>query len=242
VKLLVMDSMPAAADVIANDLGRALNLQVFHASCQNEAMRRIEVERDTVGVLVFFLETHPERGLSFIRDVKELCEALAIRSPDFIVLTPGDLDAGYLKRFRMVGAECRVYGFPRELSATVRRMIHERSCENGKPTIVVERGVPRTRFHLLGPAGRELLSYGHRLLPMMNAFAINFGVELSTNELAEAADILSGSVKVYLMRLRAGYDEAREKVGVKIPGNVVFCTMRKDGGFVHVLRARVVFV
>jgi hypothetical protein len=76
---------------------------------------------------------------------------------------------------------------------------------------------------------------------MMNCFAINFGTELSTLTLAETAEIAIASVRVYLSRLRARYDEARMKVGVDVPGREVFCTRRKDGAFVHVLRARVLF-
>jgi hypothetical protein len=227
---------------MAQDLNRALGLQAFHASSIEDATRQLEVERDRIGVVVFFLDSHPETGLSFVRDVKELCELSAIRCPHFVVLTPGDLDAGYLRQFRMAGAECRVYGFPKELHATVRRIAFERACENGKPNIVVERALHRTKFYLVGPSGREVLAYGPRLMPMMNAFAVNFGTELSTAELAETADILVGSVRVYLMRLRAGYEKAREKVGVCVPAKAVFCTLRKDGGFVHVLKARVVFI
>jgi hypothetical protein len=120
-------------------------------------------------------------------------------------------------------------------------MVFEAACEKGKPTIIVDRSGPIIKFYLLGPGDRELIGYGPRLVPMMNYYAINFGTELSTSILAEAADITDSSVKVYIKRLREGFDEARIKVGVEIPGRSVFCTRRKDGAFVHVLRARVVF-
>ena len=59
--------------------------------------------------------------------------------------------------------------------------------------------------------------------------------------MAEAADISLGYVRVYLNRIRAVYDKTRIIVGVDIPGVEVFWTGRKDGAYVHVLKARVLF-
>jgi len=76
---------------------------------------------------------------------------------------------------------------------------------------------------------------------ILNYLAIHYGTEISTRTLAEVADITEASVRVYLNRLRARFDEARLKVGVEIPGKDVFRTFRRDGAFVHILRARVMF-
>jgi hypothetical protein len=59
--------------------------------------------------------------------------------------------------------------------------------------------------------------------------------------LAEVADISEPYVRVYLHRLKSRYDQARMKVGVGIQGKEVFRTFRRDGGYVHVLSARVMF-
>jgi len=76
----------------------------------------------------------------------------------------------------------------------------------------------------------------------MNHFAINFGMEIPTETLAEVAEITISSVKVYLRRLRAGFEVSSRRAGLYISGENVFCTFRKDGAFVHMLRARVLFV
>lgn len=241
-KLLVMDSISAAGATIAHDLTRTLGHHTAYASCPDEVFMRLKCEKDAVGIIVFFLEAIPEMGLAFVRNVREFCSFSAIRCPRFLVLTPGNLRRGYRCKFRTFGAECIVYGFPEQLYATAGEMVFEAICENGKPTIVVERVAHRTEFWLLGPAGRELFSVGSRLLPMMNYFAIHFGTELSTADLAEATETTLVSVRVYLDRLRERFDEAARKVGVTIAGKDVFCTFRKDGGFMHVLRARVLFI
>ena len=240
-KILVVDPVSAAGLTFARGLKDRLGNETRYAQSTNEAQRWLQIEKDAIGVVILFLEAGPEPGLSFIRKIREFCEAAAIRPPSFLVLTPGTMRDGYEGRFRAMRAECLLYGYEKQLYSTVRRLIFDATCERGRPTIVVDRSGRYARFDLLGPASSELISYGPSLLPMMNQFAINFGTELSTSRLAEACDITRFSVPTYLNRLRAGFDFARIKVGVDIPGNQVFHTMRKDGGFVHILRARVLF-
>jgi hypothetical protein len=240
-KILVVDSVAAACSSLAHGLKEALGNETLCASSAAEALCWFQVERDSIGVVIFFLETDPNSGFSFIRKIQDFCQAMTIRRPRFLVLTPGPLTAGFDSRFRTIGAECILYGFAQQLYATARRLIFEAICENKKTTILVDRTGLESKFLVVGPARPELISCGHRLLPMMNCFAINFGTELSTLDLADAAEIAIASVRVYLSRLRARYDEARMKVGVDVPGREVFCTRRKDGAFVHILRARVLF-
>jgi hypothetical protein len=237
-----MDSISAAGATIAHDLTRKLGHHTAYASCADEVFRYLKSEQDAVGIIVFFLEAIPEVGVAFVRKVREFCSFAAIRCPRFLVLTPGNLRLGYRHKFRTFGAECIVYGFPEQLYATAGEMIFEATCENGKPTFVVERMAHNTKFWLLGPAGRELIAIGPRQFSILNCFAINFGTELSTADLAESADITLASVRVYLDRLRERFNEAAQKVGVTIAAHDVFCTFRKDGGFVHLLRARVLFI
>jgi len=77
---------------------------------------------------------------------------------------------------------------------------------------------------------------------MMNYFAVNFCTELSTLMLADITEITPDYVRVYLKRLRDRFDEARLRVGVETPGKDVFCTRRRDGAFVHILKAHVRFI
>ena len=240
-KILVMDSISAAGATIARDLTKTLGHCTLYTSSPDDVLHRLKSEKDAVGIIIFFLETNPETGLAFLQKVREFCAFATILCPRFLALTPGSLSPGYRHKFRAFGARCIVYGFPAELYATVSEMIFEIKCENGKPTIVVDRAAHRTKFWLLGPAGRELIAIGPRQLPLMNYFAINYGLELSTADLAEAIESTLVSIRVYLDRLRRKYDEAAQKVGVTIAGKDVFYTIRNDGGFVHVLRARVLF-
>jgi len=242
VKLLVFDSITAAGATIAHDLTRKLGHHTTYASSVDEVFGHLKSEKDAVGIIVFFLEAIPEVGVAFVRKVREFCSLAAIRCPRFLVLTPGNLRRGYSRRFRALGAHCIVYGFPEELYATAGEMVFEATCENGMPTIVVERVAHNTKFWLLGPSDRELIAIGPRQFQIMNCFAINYRTELSTADLAETADKTLASIRVYLERLRDRFDEAAQRVGVTVAGKNVFCTVRKDGGFVHILRARVLFI
>lgn len=181
---------------------------------------------------------------AFIREVRDLCLFAAFCCPRILVTTPGGLSRRYLgfrRRFKGSGAHCIVAGNPGELYASIEEIISEETCENGMPTIIVEREAYRTKFWLLGPAGRELIAIGSRQVPLVNYFAINFRTELSTVDLAEAADTALEYIRVYLERIRERFDEAAGKAGTTIAGKDVFCTFRKDGAFVYVLRARVLF-
>lgn len=239
--ILVVDSVPAACSILASDLKATLGYRTLCATSTSDALGRMAAEKDAIGVVVLVLELGPEAGLSVIQKIREFCRAAAIRVPRFLVLAPGPMSDGYEGRFRIVGAQCLLLGYVQQVFVTVRRLIFEALCEKGRSTILVDRSGPHSKFLVLGSVRPELIPYGHRLLPLMNCLAINFGTELSTSALAEVADITIGSVRVYLNRLRARYDEARIKVGVDIPGREVFFTKRKDGAFVHVLRARVIF-
>jgi hypothetical protein len=241
VKLLVMDSNLAGAAIIASDLCKASGCQALQATSEQAALMVVRQQLGAIGIVVFFLEGGPEAGLSFIRDVLELCQHAAIREPKFVVLTPGVLSSGYFNKFRAHGATWLLYGFPMQLAATVRAVVSQLISENGRPTFIVEHLTGTARFYLLGPADRELIPYGPRLTRIMNCFATNSNTELSTGRLAEGADITVQSVRVYLSRLRDGYDKTRAMLGVNVPGYKVFCTVRRDGAFVHVLKARVVF-
>lgn len=240
-KLLVVDSIYAAGETIARDLTKALGHCTLYCSSSDEAYDRLKSERDALGVVVFFLEESPETGLVFVRKVLEFCSIAAIRCPRFLVLTSGNL-LGYRRRFRALGAHCILYGYPEELYASVREMVFEVVYEKNLPTIIVDRSGHKTGFWLLGPAGRELITIGPRQRRLMNFVAVNHGVELSTADLAEAIDATLVSIRVYLDRLRERFNEAAQKVGVLIAGKDVFCTFRKDGSFVHLLRARVLFI
>jgi len=240
-KILVIDSLAVARFTLAKELRETLRREVLCAASIQESLNVLQVEKDAIGVIILALELGPEAGISFIQKIREFCNAAAIRVPRFLVLTPGPLRGGYENRFRIIGAECLLYGYVQQVCATVQRMIFEALSENGRATIFVDRSGSDPRFRLFGTASSELIRCGPRLLPMMNYFAIHFGTELSTLTLAEMANITVSSVKVYLRRLRARFDEAKIKVGVEIPGSEVFCTLRRDGAFVHILRARVLF-
>jgi hypothetical protein len=240
-KILVEDSLPVACFDLARGLKETLGCPALCASSTAEALRCLKIEKDAIGVIIFTLDLGPDEGLSFIQKVKEHCNAEAIRVPRFLVLSPGPLTAGYESRFRIIGAECLLLGFRQQVYATVRRMIFEILCEKGRSTIIVDRTGSEPKCFILGAACSELILCGPRLLPILIFMAVHFGTEISTRTLAEVADIREAWVRVYLSRLRTRYDEARLKVGVEIPGREVFRTFRRDGGFVHVLNARVIF-
>ena len=241
-KIIVVDSLPVSCSTLARGLRETSGYEALCAASAAEALSCLRIEKDSIGLIILSLEMGPETGLLFIQTTKEYCKAQAIRVPRFLVLTPGPLTAGYENRFRIIGAECLLLGFEQQVHATVRRMMFETVCEKGKPTIIVDRSGPDPKFFLLGPARSELIRYGPRLLPIINYMAIHYGTEISTRRLAEVADITQPSIRVYLNRLRARFDEARLKVGVEILGKQVFCTIRRDGAFVHILRARLRFV
>jgi hypothetical protein len=241
VKILVMDSIPAACLTLARGLNETLGHETRCASSTVEALRWLKIEKDAIGVVVFFLEADPETGLSFIRKIRDFSEAAAYRPPCFVALTPGTLRDGYEGRLRAMRAECLLHGNVQQVYSTVRRLIFDATCERGRPTIVVDRSGRYTKFNLLGPAHSVLLPYVPSLLPTMNYFAVNFGTLLSISMLAEASDITIGTGRVYVKRLRDGYDEVRAEAGVDIPGQEVFYTSRKGGAFVYTLKARVLF-
>jgi hypothetical protein len=241
-KIIVADSISAAGTAAADDLRSALGLEILIAGSRDEMFRLIETHKDAIGVVIYFIDEGPELGMAAVRRIKETSRDAAVRCPRVLILTAGNLSAAYESRFRAMGAECLIHGYPNQMHATVRRMIFEAKCENEKSTIVVDRSDGTSRFYWLGPAKRESISCGPRLLKLMNYFAINFGVEISTETLAEIAGTTVSSVKVYLKRLRYRLELASENAGVAISGRQVICTFRKDGGYVHVLRARVLFV
>ncbi len=244
-KLIVKDSIPAACATIARDIQSAQGHQTMQAYSTEDVLRLLSADKDAIGIVAFFLED-PRLGLDLMQKVRDFCSVEAIRCPRFVVRTPGDLSSahgdvsGYYRRFRAFDAECIVAGSMEQLNWTIRKMISEQRCENGKPTFVVER-TPYTRFWLLGAVERALFAIGPRQLSLMNHFAINFGCELSTVNLAEAADLTLPSVPVYLARLRQRFDETAKPIGLNFLGKDVFRTFRKDGGFVHLLCARVLF-
>lgn len=244
-KLLVKDSIPAACATIARDIQSAQGYQTVQAYSTEDVLRLLRADKDAIGIVAFFLED-PELGLDLMQKVRDFCAEEAIRCPRFVVRTPGDLSrmhgdlSGYYRRFRAFDAECIVAGSIEQLNWTIGRMVTEQKYENGKPTFAVERS-PYTRFWLLGAVKRALFTIGPRQLSLMNHFAINFGCELSTASLAEAADITVPYVPVYLARLRKRFDETAKSIGLNFLGKDVFRTFRKDGGFVHVLSARILF-
>jgi len=240
-KILAVDSLQVACSTLARGLKVTLGCEAFCALSTAEALQCLGIEKDAIGVIILSLEMGPDAGLSFIQDVKEFCKAAALRVPRFLVLTPGPLIAGYESRFRVIGAECLLFGYEEQVYATVRRMMFEAVCEKGRPTIVVDRSGQHLRFFILGVARAELIRCGPRLLLILNYLAIHYGTEISTRTLAEVADITEAWVRVYMRRLRNRFDEARLMVGVEIPGKEVFRTFRRDGGFVHMLSARVMF-
>jgi hypothetical protein len=241
-KILVVDSVPIASSTLASYLRKVLGYDVLCASSATETLQWLTIEKDVIGVVIVFLDIPPGAGLASVQRIREFCSAAALRIPRFLILTPGPIAPGYESKFRIAGAECLLYGFMQQVQVTVRRMLFEVLCEKGRATILVDRSGPDSKFLVSGVVRPELISCGCRLLPILNRFAVSCGTELSTLTLAEVADITVGSVRVYLSRLRARFDEARIKVGVNTPGSEVFCTRRKDGAFVHVLTARVIFL
>ncbi|HZP07064.1 MAG TPA: hypothetical protein VFB43_19350 [Terracidiphilus sp.] len=151
-KILLVDPIPAAGAAIAGSLRDAIRHETLHATSSDSALKVLEVQKDSIGIIVKFLDYGPEDGISFIQEVHEFSRIAAIRCPKVVLLTPGDLSASYESRFRSSGAECIVYGYPKQLRATVKRLMFESRCENGKSTIVVDRrgGIPQ--FYVLGPA------------------------------------------------------------------------------------------
>ena len=244
-KILVVDSISAASSPLARGINRALGHEVLCASSPREALRRLRTEKDRIGVIVHSLELGPEAGLAFIQQVREHCKIAAIRVPKFLVLSPGPLPPGdgrYESIFRIMGAECLLHGYEEQTCATVCRMIFESACEKGRATIVVDRSDLLPRFFTPGPVGLEPIPCGPRLIPIFNHMAVHYGTEIATPTLADLADITEASVRVYLSRLRARFDEARLRVGGGISGKEVFRTVRRDGGYVHLLNARVKFL
>lgn len=187
-KILVVDSIPAAYSTLARGLKNTLGCEVLCASSPQEALLRMRTEKDTIGVFVRSLELGPEPGLSFIQQMMEYCKAAAVRTPRFVMLTPGPLPPGdgrYESRFRIIGAECLLQGNEAQLHTTVRRMMFELACEKGRPTIIVDRSDPETRFFILGVARSQLILCRPSLIPIFNYRAIHFGTAISTRTLAE---------------------------------------------------------
>lgn len=240
-KILVVDSVPVACSTLARGLKETLGRETLCASSTIEVLRCLRKEKDAIAVIVYSLELGPDEGLSFIQKIREHCMAATIRVPRVLVRCPGELTGGYEDRFRDLDAECLLFGLVQQVYAKVRRMLFNAMCEKGRPTIIVDRSGPEPRFFIRGAARSWSIPCGPRLIPIFNYLAIHCGTELSTRTLAEIADITEGSVRVYLNRLRARYDETRLKAGVEIPGKEVFRTFRRDGAFVHVLSARVLF-
>lgn len=240
-KILVVDSVHAACITLARGITANLRFEALCASSTMEALARLEMERDTISLIVLNLELGPEAGLVFLETIREFCRAAVLRTPRFLILTPGAMTDRYEERFGTFGAQCLLQGYAKQTFASIRKLVVEANRARSKVTILVNRSWPESRFLVLGSARSELIACGPRLHPLMNYFAVNFGTELSTISLAEVADIAVASVRVYLARLRARYDEARSKIGIDIPGSSVFFTERKDGSYVHMLRARVLF-
>lgn len=240
-KILIIDSVHAACITLARGIKANLGFDAVCASSTLEALVRLEVERDTISLIVLNLELGPDAGLLFLEAVRQFCRASVIRTPKFLILTPGALTPGYEERFGIFGAQCLLQGYAMQTYASIRKLIFVANCAQGKVTILVNRSWPESQFLILGTARSELIACGPKIHPLMNYFAVNFCTELSTAGLAEVADIALASVRVYLARLRARYDEARLRVGIDTPGTSVFFTKRKDGGYVHMLRARVLF-
>jgi len=153
----VTDSVPAACGTLARGLSQTLGCEALCAASTAEVLRCHRAEKDAIRVIVYSLESGPDEGLSFIRKIKEPCNAAAIRVPRFLVLTPGPLTVGYESRFRTIGADCLLFGFVQQVYATVRRVLFEAMCEKGRPTIIVDRSEPESRFFILGAAGSELI-------------------------------------------------------------------------------------
>lgn len=240
-KILVVDSVPAAQAALVRDLKEVLGIETL-AGSNEEVKGLFEMHKDAIGIIAIFLDQGPERGIALIREIQDSSCAAMFRRPRFLVLTPGNLTPAYESRLRAMGVECLVHGYPKQLHATMHRMLFEAKCEQGRATIIIERSGERPKFFFLGPARRERISCGPRLVEMMNYLAINFGTEVSTESLAEIAGITMSSVKVYLKRLRTRIELAGRKAGLEVSGDEVLCTFRKDGGYVHVFRARVLFV
>jgi hypothetical protein len=243
-KVLVVDSISAASSPLGRGINKTLGCGVLCASSPQDALHLLRTEKDRISVIVHSLELGPEAGLSFIQQIKEYCKAAAIRVPRFVALTPGPLPPGdgrYESLFRIMDVECLHQGNEPQLHTIVSRMMFESACEKGRPTIIVDRSEPETRFFILGAARSQLILCGPSLIPIFNYVAIHFGTAISTRTLAEVADKTEASVRVYWGRLIARFDEARLKVGVEIPGKDAFHTFRRDGAYVHMLCARVKF-
>ena len=147
-KILVVDSVPAACLTTARALKERLGKESRCASSINEALGWFQIDKDAIGVVVIFLETKPESGLDFIRKIRDFCESAAIRPPSFLVLTPGILMDGYEGRFRAMRAECILYGYADQMYSKVRRLIFDANCERGRSTIVVDRSGQIGRAHV----------------------------------------------------------------------------------------------
>lgn len=240
-KIMVVDRSKPGGVALAQGLNKTLGNRALYASSLAEAMSHLHKELDSIGVIVFTLDANPEVGLSFIRSVKEFCEVAVIRRPSFVVLSPIQFSSAYHLKFRVMGAECLLHGFVDQVYVAVRNLISVMTREDGMPTFHVLRSEGHPSFHLLGRTHSKEMNFGPRLLRVVNHFAVYRNHWLSTMRVAEAADISLASVRVYLDRIRAVYDETRKRVGVDIPGSDVFWTGRKDGAYVHVLKARVLF-
>ena len=205
-------------------------------------MMCLKKENDSIGIIVFFLDEGPDIGLSFVRAVREYCEERIIKSPDFLIFPTFELPTERTDEYAALGAECLPFATAKQVYLKVRNLIRRKNREQGRPRFHVIRlnGVPI--FFLDGPAKSVQLELGPRVLNLMVYLAVNARTLHSTLQLADAADISIGYVRIYLARLRRAYDEARLKVGVQYPGKDVFWTGRVNGEYGHQLKANVFFV
>lgn len=94
---------------------------------------------------------------------------------------------------------------------------------------------------LLGRIQRTQLIYGEKLATLFEMMALERHW-VTSRQIADELDISRSSVKVYLDQLREEYDAKRSESGVNVPGELVFCSERHNGAWMHRLRAQILIL
>jgi hypothetical protein len=216
---------------------------IVHADSIPKGLQHFANRLNDIQIAVCTVERDPNEAIGFVKQVRSAAQQAMVSAPRTLILTRESQPEWASDTFEKLGVEQLLRTFPDQVFEKLRLIRWQLRLRKSLPTLYI-----RCRHDLVVAAGFRPanhladLSIGGRLRDLVRYFGLYPNMEHTTRMLADELAISLQSVKTYMLRLREAVNRLHRRGMITFEGHHIFWTEKRPGGFVHGLRANVVFI
>jgi hypothetical protein len=221
----------------------ATECPIVHADSIAEGLRHFENGYNNIQIAVCTIERDPNEAIRFVKQIRSLAQQAMVTAPRTFILTTEPQPEWASDTLEKLGAEHLLRGFHDQIFAKLRLVRWQLRSKKSLPTIYITR-----RHGLVSAVGFRPTSHiadlaiGAKLRELVRYLGLYPTTEHTTRMLADELGVSMQSTKVYVGRLREAANRLYREGKIPCEGKDLFWTETRPGGFVHGLRANVVFI